>query len=1278
MRLFILFGSVLVLALVAALVAPPYVDWDQFKSRFEEEAARTLGYPVKVNGKASVRLLPLPSVTFNDVEVGEGAADGTAEGESGTPFLTAKSLTLNFELAPLLKGDVIVFDMAVNRPRLDVRLDSQGRIDWPKRNVQPAGSRPVELSADNISLENIGLTNGVLRFRDARYDREIILKGIDATASAKAITGPWRAQGLVSHEGQRVRVGLSTGLLQPKGSMRVKLAVSPQAVPYDFEIDGPLAIADGKPGFTGSLRIRPLMKQDDRDLIVFRRPSAQEALPMRVEGDLTVSASGASIPAFKMDIGDRDDPYVVTGNGQAIFGEATSFRLRAEGQQINVERLNAGGSGSGSANAGKSLKERLAGLRQVIDKVPRFSVDGEVNLYLPAIVAGDTVIREVGMDLRPANEGDGWQVSNLTALLPGRTDLRANGEIRLGEDFGYSGDLIVASRQPSGFAKWMGAAADNGLLNLANAGFSAKARISETVADLQDLEIILGGKRLKGDLLRETVSSVRPRLKAKLEGDGVDYAQLTALFDLFAGAGQSGNASLGAHDLDLDLALQRLTVSGIDLDGVRGKIKWLSGDLTLEDLEIADLAGAKLTAEGELTAFPEKPFGKINGTLSAENSADVLRLMRGQMDTGTTIDQLLANPDLLAGTDLALSLNAGNSGYEGTVKGSVSGSRVEFRLTGDQLTKAVEEQNLDLRLVMDNDDAAPMLRQLGFDIATMPNAGRGAFRLVASGVLDRGLKTDAALTLRDGYVSASGLVSGKLGSNTKGLSGSLNVVAEANDLDPFILASGLAVPGFGQGESGSLKARLKFDQGSYSLEGLTSTIGSSSISGDVTLDAAAKPRPLLRGQLNLSELSVPMISDLVFAGTGQGDAGVEPVLSGMDAAIELSADQVSLPGSGPQALAAKTNMVVRDGDMTLHDISARYLGGTLGGTLSFSNSASARLLSGQLNMAGAGAAEVLQLAGFSKGISGQLDATGTFESAAENGGSLLQELTGSGSLSAHNVLVNGLGADAFGQLLARADSVEDDKVTDAAADLANEVLFSGSAGFEKIETSFNLSKGVLRADNVAANNPAMATTLSGRFDLTTREIDGDVQISYDAGKQAVLGATPEMKVEISGTAGETRRTSDVALLSTYLGMRVSERREREFEAQQAEILERQRLQRTARLYSLQETARRIAAEEEERIARLEREAEERRKREEALRKRQEIERARLEARLKAAQEEARRAAELEAARRAERQQRLDLLRKQAEEASRRLQESFTGNSFQLDPNPAPATPQPEG
>ena len=70
MRIFALIGGFLVLLLVLALAVPPLVDWSNFRSDFEREAARLLGQPVEVTGATSARLLPWPEVEFEDVRIG--------------------------------------------------------------------------------------------------------------------------------------------------------------------------------------------------------------------------------------------------------------------------------------------------------------------------------------------------------------------------------------------------------------------------------------------------------------------------------------------------------------------------------------------------------------------------------------------------------------------------------------------------------------------------------------------------------------------------------------------------------------------------------------------------------------------------------------------------------------------------------------------------------------------------------------------------------------------------------------------------------------------------------------------------------------------------------------------------------------------------------------------------------------------------------------------------------------------------------------------------------
>ena len=91
-------------------------------------------------------------------------------------------------------------------------------------------------------------------------------------------------------------------------------------------------------------------------------------------------------------------------------------------------------------------------------------------------------------------------------------------------------------------------------------------------------------------------------------------------------------------------------------------------------------------------------------------------------------------------------------------------------------------------------------------------------------------------------------------------------------------------------------------------------------------------------------------------------------------------------------------------------------------------------------------------------------------------------------------------------------------------------------------------------------------------DRTDRADDG-------AGAAAAVGAvapgvSPDLRLEIGGTFAAPTARLDATALTTFLTTRLRERREREFEAQRAAVLERQRLAREMRLMRAEERAHR--------------------------------------------------------------------------------------------------------
>ena len=89
------------------------------------------GRPVTVAGKAHVRLLPTPVLSFTDVVVGDAEA----------PDVKMERFRAEVELAPLLKGEVRIIQMAMERPVFHVDLADYGRRSRRVRRHVPPRSR---------------------------------------------------------------------------------------------------------------------------------------------------------------------------------------------------------------------------------------------------------------------------------------------------------------------------------------------------------------------------------------------------------------------------------------------------------------------------------------------------------------------------------------------------------------------------------------------------------------------------------------------------------------------------------------------------------------------------------------------------------------------------------------------------------------------------------------------------------------------------------------------------------------------------------------------------------------------------------------------------------------------------------------------------------------------------------------------------------------------------------------------------------------------------------
>ena len=130
----------IILALVTALVGPHFVDWKEHRAYFEAEASRLVGQPVRIGGAIDLRLLPTPTLTLGQIEVGSAVQ----------PQARARELHVELALGALVRGEVRASEMRIAGPDIslgETKSQCMGDRKFPdyffkgNKNTRPTGSR---------------------------------------------------------------------------------------------------------------------------------------------------------------------------------------------------------------------------------------------------------------------------------------------------------------------------------------------------------------------------------------------------------------------------------------------------------------------------------------------------------------------------------------------------------------------------------------------------------------------------------------------------------------------------------------------------------------------------------------------------------------------------------------------------------------------------------------------------------------------------------------------------------------------------------------------------------------------------------------------------------------------------------------------------------------------------------------------------------------------------------------------------------------------------------
>ncbi|KQU98023.1 AsmA protein [Mesorhizobium sp. Root102] len=1193
-RLFVIFGGLFVLVLCAALVVPYFIDWTGYRADFEREASAILGRKVTVQGDATARLLPFPSVTFSNVAV--------AGGPNGQPAMTVETFSMDAELAPFLRGEVLIFDMRLVRPKATIDIANDGTVDWAMRPSSP-------FDPNQVSIEKLTVTEGQIELRHAAGGRSHLFSEINSTISAKSLAGPWRLDGTLRLDGLRTTVAASTGKAEGTGQMRLRLKADPDAYPLVIETDGNAGIVNGAAVYSGQFKISGADKNSaelrgtDGETV---KVSAGKPDPgFRLNGKFSLDHQKLGVNEFRFETGPLDNPYTADGKASVDLGLKPSFAIEANGAQVQFDEAV-----GAEVGAGLTLDQRIAAFEQALLDLPKPTIPGTLEVKLPAVVAGDTTVRDVHLSAEPVDGG--WSVKSLAATLPGRTTLEADGMLVLDVEghFGFNGSLLLAVAQPSGFAAWLSKDVDEAIRRLPAAGFKAKVDLSAKRQAFSDLELILGKAKFSGRIDSSQPDDAKPSVLMRLEGGELDVDGLAAFASIFVS--DKGANRFADRDLDFQIKAGPVNAGGLTADTVDTALRLRDGLLEIDRLSVGGLAGASISATGRIKDFPASPTGKLDASVVAVDLKPLIDVAAQHYPDSAVLKGLAsraaAYPELFQDARVDLVASAADNG-DGTTglavsgQGKAGGSAFSASLSGKGAVDKLLEAPVALTFNAKNPDATALLALYGLPALPLGMLGEASTDVQAKGTLGGGLATTVSLAGEDFKASFDGTVA----DTSQGLAAKGKLNLDAADIEPWLMTSGIGLPGMGAGMSASLSAQGDYGNGLLVLDELNGAINEAAVSGDVNIDVKEGVDgkggvPHLAGALALDELDLDPMAVALFGDSAfladkdvADKSGVWPATpfsqkSSLPFTADLDLTTAALAaGRFATAYDAAFSLKLDQEGIRVSDLKAKLLGGALTGLFELKNNDGTGLFTGQMKLAGADLATVLPDAG----ISGNGDFSTALSSSGKSVEGMVAALSGSGTATLKSLRVAGVNPDAFNAFLAKADAIGRDIDAAKTAGFAPDIAAGGSLAAKDTDIAFTVAGGMLRAPPINLDNPAATLSADITADLNTAMVSAKGAITYRPGDEALIGSEPIMNFTAEGPFGAVKRQFDSEPLAQFLTQRALEKEQQRVEAMQAALLEKQRLRREVRYYAALQAERDNAAEElrkQEEAARLKAEA----------------------------------------------------------------------------------------
>lgn len=1092
-----------IVALVAALIGPHFIDWNHFRSQFETEAARVIGVPVRVEGGIDARLLPSPSLRLESVLVGRLGDPGK---------LHADSLAVEFSLGSLMRGEWRATELTINGVALDLGLNDRGRVNWP-----------LSLNFGSLSVDQLNLT-GRVAFHDAASRSTLELSDIAFSGEVRPSGTSVRGDGNFVFSGTRYPFRILLAQTGDGDASRVHVAIDPGTRAEFVDVDGILSFDEKAPRFDGALTLAGAGESGGKN---FSGGPSQR--PWRVSAKVKADPKGARLRQIDAGYGKADTALRFTGEGDIRFGSSPRLRAALSARQLDADR-------AFSKDRGSPAKPSQM-LRRYLTSIPKPWLAADIEIGADQIMLGGRPIQNFNAALR--SDAASWSISRLEFHAPGATRVAVSGEVLQAEPSQrFDGGIDVESSDPDIFIAWL------------------QGRGEVTRRSRNPL-------RMQSKLTVDSSQVVFEQLKADIEGGKVEGR--LALVDLIEN-GKRGEAELKADRLDLDVAASlvravatlqddwpdegRLSLNvahamsaAQELGPVRAELNYGPTAIALEQLKIGAPGGLMIDGSGAFDRV--NTTGQLSLNATSESVAQMASVI-APLAPGVAA-RLDALPAAAGAAQLRLTLNVGKSPADKSkadasaalnvdlpqLKGSLSlvaAPLLAAVRTADLDALARSEATLRTKLTSERGGGVPMLLGLDRVIAV---ANQSVLEATATGAWRAPVQLNARMSGPDIDAEIKGTAQPWLSDRKADLHltvhrADLKLLSNRQPSDP-----------------GSRKVRLSshvtLAGNKLIFSDLDSAIADSRLRGHVAVSLGNESH--VEGEIGINTFDLATVFGLAVDFAGRDPA--EPLSVGLPEGWRGQLAFAALRGTLPGGIELKTVSGVVKGDdrsLTFDAMKGKIGGGDATASLHVRQAAEGVALNASIQFTDVDGS-VLRYGALAM-PAGRTSARITLASQGRSASAMVGALSGDGVVTLDHARISGLDPHMF-EVAINSDvrkGSDDARLQEIVA----QSLSAGSLSVASAQVPFTVRAGRLRVSPTPLDSEGVQAIVSGGYDITADQVD--IRAGLASTSAGSANDRPEVQIFAVGPSHAINRTIDVAALSSWLAVRSIDRETRRLDS----------------------------------------------------------------------------------------------------------------------------------